>query len=245
MLKLCLAMEEFESYEELGLTKSEGKVYETLVKFGKLAAGEISRESGVSYSKIYNVLDALISKGIVKVIPEKSKKFVPSSPEDLIKFIEEKQKRLEKAKEKANELKKFYEVKEKNPVVMEVGRKGFYKIVKELKDGTKYSHSVKYTCESRPEWMRNAVNNIKKGIDSKTLTRYDKETEKDVKKWLKVKKNMRKIDNEGVAMSIIDDEEVMIALIKSNVTLLIKDAPFTKIMKKMFEETYKNAEEIK
>jgi len=238
-------MEEFENYGEIGLTKNEGKVYETLVKFGKLGAGEISRESGVSYSKIYNILDSLVSKGIVKVIPEKSKKFVPSSPEDLIKLIEEKQKKLEKAKEKANELKKFYEIKEKNPVVMEVGRKGFYKIVKEMKDAENYTHAIKYTCEARPEWMRNAVKNIREGIDSKTLTRYDKETEKDVKKWLKVKKEMRKLDNEGVAMSIIDDEEVMIALIKSNVTLLIKDAPFAKIMKKMFEETYKNAEEIK
>ncbi len=238
-------MEEFESYEELGLTKSEGKVYEALIKFGKLGAGEISRESGVSYSKIYNVLDSLVSKGIVKVIPEKSKKFVPSGPEDLIKLIEEKQKKLEKAKEKANELKKFYESKEKNPVVMEIGRRGFYKIVKEMKDTEKYSHSIKYTCEPRPEWMRNAVKNIKKGIDSKTLTRYDKETEKDVKKWLKVKKQMRKIENEGIAFSVTDDEEVMIGLIKSNVTLLIKDTPFAKIMKKMFEETYKIAEEIK
>jgi len=48
------------------------------------------QESGVSYSKIYNVLDALIGKNLVKVIPEKSKKFIPSSPEALIELIEKK-----------------------------------------------------------------------------------------------------------------------------------------------------------
>lgn len=231
-------------YEELGLTNSEGKVYETLVKFGKLGAGEISRESGVSYSKIYNVLDALIGKNLVKVIPEKSKKFVPSSPEALVELIEKKQQSLEKAKEKAKELKKFYEIKEKNPVVMEIGRKGFYKIVKELKEGREYSYSIKYTSEYRPEFVRDAQRCKRKGIDNKTLTRYDKETEKDVKKWLKIKENTKKIENEGMAMSIIDDGEVMIALIKSNVTLLIKDKAFAKIMKKMFLETYKTAEKI-
>ncbi len=234
-----------EEYEELGLTSNEGKVYETLIRFGKLGAGEVSRESGVSYSKIYNILDSLIGKGLVKVVPEKSKKFIPSSPEALIELIDKKQRKLEKAKEKAKGMRKFYEVKEKNPVVMQLGRKGFYKIVAELRGGKKYNYSIKYTSEPRPEWLRGSVRDRKKGIDNKTLTRYDEETGKDVKKWLKVKKEIKEIENKGVAMSIIDDEQVMIALIKSNVTLLINDKPFAKIMKKLFSETYKNAEKIK
>jgi HTH-type transcriptional regulator, sugar sensing transcriptional regulator len=238
-------MEEIESYEELGLTKNESKAYDTLIKFGKSGAGEISRESGVSYSKIYNVLDSLISKGLVKIIPEKSKKFVPSSPEDLIRLIEEKQKRLEKAKEKANELQKFYEVKDKNPVIMGIGKAGFYKIVKEMKETDNYSYSIKYTSEYNPNFVESYKKSKKKRMESKTLARYNKETEKDVKKWLKIKKEMRKIENEGVAMSINDDDHVMISLIKSNITLLITDTPFAKLMKKMFLETYKTAEEIK
>ena len=238
-------MEEFENYEELGLTSSEAKVYETLVRLGKLGAGEISRESEVSYSKIYNVLDSLIGKGLVKVVPEKSKKFVPSSPEALIELINKKQQKLEKAKEKAKELKSFYEVKEKNPVTMQIGRKGFYKIVSELEETKKYDYSVKWTSEFRPGWARDAERYLKKGADLKTLTRYDKETEKDVKKQMEINKNYRKIENEGVAISIKDDGEVMVALIKSNVTLLIKESAFCKLMKKLFLETYKNAGEIK
>ena len=85
---------------------------------------------------------------------------------------------------------------------------------------------------------------IKKGRDIKVLTRFDSETEKNVRKWLKVNKNIRKFENDGVAMSIIDDEEVMIGLIKSNVTLLVKDRAFAKVMKKMFLESFEGAEKI-
>lgn len=238
-------MEEFEIYEELGLTKNEAKVYEVLVKFGKLGAGEISGKADVSYSKIYNILDSLINKELVNVIPEKSKKFVPSDPQSLIKLIEEKRAKLDKAKDKVKEMKKFYEIKEKNPVIMSFGKKGFYKIVTELKEVKSYRYVIKWGSEYRPNWIGQTRRDLKKGIDIKNLVRYDRETEKNVKKYMKVNKNVRIISNEGVAISINGDEEIMIALIKSNVTLLIKDKPFIKIMKKMFEETYKNAEEIK
>lgn len=238
-------MEEFENYEELGLSRNESRVYEILVRFGKLGAGEISRESGVSYSKIYNILDSLINKSLVMVIPEKSKKFVPSNPEALLELIKEKQKKLEKAKEKAKEMKKFYEIKDKNPVVMEIGRKGFYKIVKELKETEKYSYVIKWASEYRSDWIRNTEKRLKEGVDIKNLVRVNKDAEKNIKKYMKVNKNVKKISNEGIAMSIMDDEQVMISLIKSNVTLLVNDKPFTKIMKKMFLETYKNAEKIK
>lgn len=231
-------------YEELGLTKNEGKVYEQLVRLGKLGSGDLSRESGVSYSKIYTVLSSLINKGLVNVIPEKSKKFVPTNPEFLMKLIEKKQARIDNVKEMVKKMKQSYDVKEKNPILMGIGRNGFYKIVKQMKDTKSYDYSIKWTSEAKPEWIRTAKDLIKKGKDLKTLTRYDEETKKDVDKWLKIKKGIRKFDNDGVAMSIQDDEEIMISLIKSNVTLLIKDKPFAKIMKKMFLETYKSAEKI-
>ncbi len=235
-----------EEYEELGLTVNESKVYGVLVRFGKLGAGEVARESGVSYSKVYNVLDSLINKGLARVIPEKSKKFVPGSPGALMELIEKKQERLERAKEKAKELKKFYDVKEKNPVVMEIGRKGFYKIVEEakLRSVKKHTYVVKYSTEFREDWLRRTEDDLKRGIIVKNLVRYDEETKKNVKHYMEVNKNVRKIENDGVAMYTKDNEEVMISLIKSNVTLLIRDKPFAKLLKKMFLETYKNAEKI-
>ncbi|MFH1307974.1 MAG: helix-turn-helix domain-containing protein [archaeon] len=238
-------MKDSELYEELGLNKNEGKCYETLVRFGKLGAGEISNKSGVPYGRIYNILDSLIHKGLINSVPEKTKKFVPASPENFIELIEKKQKVLENAKIKARTMKQLYEVKEKNPVVMVEGRKAFYKIVDEMKESQKYDYAIKWTSEYRPDWLKKAKKYIRQEKEIKVLTRYDKETEKDVKSWLKVYKSIRKIDNEGIAMSISDDKEVMISLINNNVTLLIRDKAFAKIMKKLFLAYYEDAEKIK
>lgn len=238
-------IEDHSILEELGLSKNESKVYRSLVEFGKLSAGETSAKSGVSYSKIYNVLDSLISKGLVLVIPEKTKKFGPNNPDSLSKLIDEKEKKLNAAKEKIKELKKFYEVKEKNPVILAMGDKGFYKILDEMKETEKYALNVKWTTTPRPEWLRRRKEKIRKGIIQKDLVRYNEETKKNVQEWLKITKDIRKIENEGIAMSILDDREVMIALIKSDVTLLIRDKPFTKLMKRMFLDTYNAADSIK
>ncbi len=238
-------MIEPETLEELGLSKNEGKVYETLVKHGKLSAGEVSKKSEVPYGRIYDVLNSLHNKGLIEIIPEKTKKFTPSDPESLKKLVEQKEKKLEKAKEKIKEMKKFYEVKEKNPVAMVFGKKGFYKIVKESKNIEKYGYAIKWTSEYRPDWARKRENNIKKGKDLKSLTRYDEETKNNIKKWIKIDKNIHQFHNEGVALSITDDDEVMLGLIKSNVTLLIKDKPFAKVMKQLFLDSYNAAELIK
>jgi len=234
-----------EEYKELGLTVNEGKAYETLLNFGKLSVGDISKHSGVSYSKIYNVLGSLTKKGLAEIVPEKTKKFVPSSPESLFNLIDEKKKQLESLKEKVKEMKRKYEIKEKNPVIMGMGKTAFYKIVKELKETKKYDYSLKWTSEAKPDWIGKFRKNVREGKDIKTLTRYDKETKKDIEEWIKINRQMRAFPNEGVAMSICDDQQVMIALIKSNVTLVINDIPFAKIMKKFFLDSYARAEPIK
>lgn len=232
-------------FQELGLTGNEAKVYSTLIEHGKMSAGEVSSKSEVPYSRIYDVLDSLAHRGLVEVIPEKTKKYIPGNPDTFVKLLEEKENMIKKAKEKVKQLKQFYDVKEKNPVEMGLGVKSFYKIVSASKKADKYDYSVKWTSEFRPEWVESQKKKLRKGVDVKVLTRHDKETLDNVKKWLKINKNIKSIDNDGLAMSVVDDEEVMLGLIKSNVTLLIRNKPFAKIMKKLFLAYYNSAEEIK
>ena len=85
---------------------------------------------------------------------------------------------------------------------------------------------------------------MKKGIRVKELVRLDKDTIKNVKRWLRVHENIREIENEGVAVSIRDNSAILIALIKSNISLLIKDKPFVKLMRVLFENYYKQAKKI-
>ncbi len=229
---------------ELGLTKNETKVFRALVRLGKASSSLVSKESGVSYSVIYNVLASLENKGLVKVIPEKGKKFVPADPSVLKELIKKKRKSLDLLEDEVNKLKQLYDIKEKEPVELARGKRNFYKLIRNLPKPKKSELNVKYTSEFQPEWVRMKKSGIKKGVLTKDLVRVDKETISNVKKWLKINKNIRRIKNEGVAFSIVDNSAVLISLIKSNTMLLIKDVPFIKLMKELFEGYYKNAESI-
>ncbi len=81
--------------EGLGLSKSEVKAYLALLELGKTSAGPIVKSSGISQSKIYEVLERLGKKGLAShIIEGKIKYFTPAEPKRLISFSEEKKDEL-------------------------------------------------------------------------------------------------------------------------------------------------------
>jgi sugar-specific transcriptional regulator TrmB len=230
---------------ELGLTNNETKAYRTLLNRGKLGAGDVSRFSQVSYSRIYDVLASLEQKGFIKIIPEKSKKFVPTDPASFEEIIKKKREDLDKIQTQIKKMKESYSEKQKMPVILGYGKPAFYKILKDMPKPKKYEYNIKWSSEYRPEWERDYFQSIRGGIDNRVLCRYNKETSENIHKWIKAgRKKIKKFDNRGAVFSIVDDE-VLITLINQNVTLLIRDEAFADVMSRLFLETYKNAEEIK
>lgn len=230
---------------KLGLTENESKAFKVLVRIGKASASEIAKEAGISAGRIYDVLGSLEHKGLIKVIPEKGKKFVPSDPEELRKIVEKRRKDLDEVEKDIDELKRSYEVKEKEPVEVVRGRRNFYKLERQMPKPKKCEYNIKYTSDYKPVWEREYKDYLKKGIELKELVRVDKETAKNVKRWLGVHKNIKQIPNKGVAVSIRDDSTIMIALIKSNTMMLVKDRPFVELMKELFEKYYEQAEPVR
>ncbi len=199
---------------EVGLSSYESKVYEALTRHGTSTASTLSADSGVPHSRIYDVLESLIHKGLAKVLPGKTKQFTPSDPQALLALLGQKKSSLEKTEVALKDLKKTYENVHKEPVLIATGRKNFGTLLKEMKKTKKVNYSIKYVAQPHPEWIRDANKNKKKH-DIKTLTRYDEETKKNVQQWIKqTGMYPRQLHNEGVAVSITD-EEVLIALIKS------------------------------
>ena len=89
-----------EELRKLGLTEGESKVYLALLKISSSTVGPIVKESGVSYSKIYEVLGRLIEKGIVSyILKEKTKHFQAIEPNKLYDFLEDKEKEIKENKE--------------------------------------------------------------------------------------------------------------------------------------------------
>jgi HTH-type transcriptional regulator, sugar sensing transcriptional regulator len=66
--------------ESLGLTSYEIKVYLSLLETGSMTASDLSKKSGVPYSKIYEVLNSLEDKGWLESNSSRPQKFFPKSP---------------------------------------------------------------------------------------------------------------------------------------------------------------------
>src|SRR3989338_5346749 len=91
--------------ESIGLTEGETKVYFALVKLGLTKTGPLSKEAGVSSSKVYKILDRLEKKGLVgHVLKGEIKYFKLADPKMILKYIEEKEIDLQ---EKRKEIEKI------------------------------------------------------------------------------------------------------------------------------------------
>lgn len=86
--------------EEIGLTKSEVKVYLSLLELGSSATGKVVDKSGVSSSKIYEILERLMQKGLVSYIVKSGIKFFEAAPpERIMDYMKEKEQYLDKQKD--------------------------------------------------------------------------------------------------------------------------------------------------
>lgn len=81
--------------KKMGLTEGEARVYLALLKIGASKVGPIVKESGVSYSKIYEVLGRLIEKGLTSfIMKEKTKYFQAVGPNRIREFLDDKEKEI-------------------------------------------------------------------------------------------------------------------------------------------------------
>lgn len=67
--------------EELGLTKTEARIYLCLLEQSPLAAGTIADLTGTSRSSVYLILRSLVDKGLVDAGAGYSSRFQPAAPD--------------------------------------------------------------------------------------------------------------------------------------------------------------------
>ena len=86
-----------EVLQQIGLNKSEVKVYLTLLELGSSTTGPVMHHAKVSSSKIYGILSRLIEKGLVSsVVKSKTRHYQASAPESLLDYVKEKEIELKK-----------------------------------------------------------------------------------------------------------------------------------------------------
>lgn len=73
--------------EKLNFTKTESKVYLSLLKHGDISGYQIGKELGLSRSSVYSALDTLYGKGAITLLPGDAKVYSPRNPKNLIENI--------------------------------------------------------------------------------------------------------------------------------------------------------------
>jgi len=127
---------------ELGLTEYETETYIALLKSGVLTASEVSEQSNVPYSKIYETLNALERKGWTEVQHGRPSKYFPKSPIEALSMtklqFEEKLRNWEK--NIATELQPIFEqreIREKPDIWILRGELSVLAKLQEMMDNTK------------------------------------------------------------------------------------------------------------
>lgn len=82
--------------ERIGLTKGESKVYLALLELRSSTTGKIIEKSRVSASKVYEILDKLLKKGLVSyLVKDKTRIYTAQDPKSLMDFLNLEEKRIE------------------------------------------------------------------------------------------------------------------------------------------------------
>ncbi len=135
--------------QRIGLSKRESMAYVGLVELGLTTTGPLVKKTGISASKIYSILDKLISKGMVSVVTkEKTKHFSATNPERLLDYMANKRKEIEKQENEVRKLipylkEKRRENEENQNAEVAFGFEGFRNLVNKLiadaKPGDEYN----------------------------------------------------------------------------------------------------------
>ncbi|HSU73249.1 MAG TPA: helix-turn-helix domain-containing protein [Candidatus Binatia bacterium] len=79
-------------FRDLGFTQGEEKVYIALLKLGSVTSGRLASESGVSRSKLYEVLEKLVKKGLVsRITRNRVTHFSPAPPVRILDYLQERE----------------------------------------------------------------------------------------------------------------------------------------------------------
>jgi sugar-specific transcriptional regulator TrmB len=125
--------------QDIGLSRSEIKVYLSLLELGETTSGPIIKTSNLQNSVVYNALNHLIEHGLVSfILKGKRKHFQAADPKNLLSFLDTKRQQLKEIIPRLNKKK----VQQPHEVKVFVGWKGIYAafntILEELPEGKDY-----------------------------------------------------------------------------------------------------------
>lgn len=231
--------------EELGLTKGEIKIYFALAKHGLLSKSKLAVKSDVSSSKVYEIAEKLIKKGLIGKIKNNGKTvYQINNPEVLIDFIEERERKIQKEKEIVRKaiplIKKMNLDKDKYRFEVFEGNEGLKRCIHELISEVKTNEEIcGFGIEAKNIGLLHQYH--KKRL-SKNIKQRFIFSDKNIN-WTNYKrKNNRFIsDITNIGIAITNKKILLVSQSKKPVTLVIEHPEFNNSFKQIFEKLWKIA----
>ena len=244
-------MEIIQSLKKFGLSEKEGNVYLSCLELGETTATDISIKSNLPRTLVYDILERLISLGLVSYnIKNNKKHFMAAEPQELLRILKEKEESIKEILPSLEELQKLKGVKRPKVEIYE-GKEGMKTImdnilrskVKEFRAYGSSRSSFEIIPAFMDEWHKQR---IKQKIIMKILYNNTKEAREKVKKKpesLKYTKyRFMPIELESPTATIIYENKVILqSWTKDPFAVLIEDEQMAENQKRYFEELWKIA----
>ena len=242
-----------EELKKFGLTDGEAKVYLSLLILGSSTVGPISKKSVISYSKIYEVLDRLIEKGLVSfIVKEKTRYFQAASPRNLIEYLNKKEKEISEQKQSLQkiipDLEKLQESKVEQEAEVFIGIKGLRSAYEKLTEGTTKKDEALFFNLHKEEYAEqsnmfyNSISDISKRAKNRGIAN------KELKKSWFAKKakflNMRFVDFPIPGnIDILKDGVMIVTWSPTPIAILIHSNTIADNFRDYFNQVWKIAKE--
>ena len=242
--------------QKIGLTKGESAVYIALLKTGNCTSGTLSKESEVSRSKVYEVIDRLKKRGLAtEVTKENTKYFEATSPNRIIDYLESKKtdlnQSISESKKLIPKLKKLQTSHlDKQEAKVYVGISGWKTVYNEILENL--TNKDEYLAFGiGPEEIKNEQ--VKRFIKNFHLNRAERKisariimqpiTKNKMKEFSKLKYYDYRFTNIGFPTNIAIYGDNVLTLVwgEKPVAFLIKSEQVAKKYKKYFEDVWKQA----
>lgn len=123
---------------KIGLTEGEVKVYDALLDLGETTRTELAKKSGISPSKIYDVINRLIEKGIVSAVKKQGVlHFSAANPDRITDFLEHKEEEIKNERKIIEKMMpslmaRYSETKEKTDIEVFYGWEGMKTVYSDI-----------------------------------------------------------------------------------------------------------------
>ncbi len=202
--------------EELGLTEYESKTLSTLFNLKESEAPEVSRTAQVPKTRVYDVLDKLIERGLIIEISGRPKRYRVIEPSEAINtLLKSKKTEINMLEERAAKLKDYVsdlggEAEKSGEKVMRVkDKRDFNKILSQELEKAEKQVLAFTSLNDDTTHIESAVKNArKKNVSFKIVNQFPNEA---VKRLSKHGVEMRHMPH-GLDAYLIDEKKVILAL---------------------------------